>query len=133
VCAQQWRLIPYLAAAYAMNCFSKLFFAYLVEIRAGMILGADDARQAELGRELHAVSCASKPVSSWLARDTIQECREACGGHGYLKGGLGKYTYLRAYVMLITGIHVDFIQCLNVCDNGIFSKPVGRDPRRQRC
>lgn len=88
-----------------MNCFSKLFFSYLVEIRAGMILGADDARQAELGRELHAVSCASKPVSSWLARDTIQECREACGGHGYLKGELRGCTYF-TYVRQIDNLGI---------------------------
>lgn len=40
--------------------------------------------------ELHAVSSACKPVCTWLARDGIQECRESCGGHGYLKcSGLG--------------------------------------------
>lgn len=41
---------------------------------------------ADLGMEIHAVSSASKPVAGWVARDGIQECREACGGHGYLKG-----------------------------------------------
>lgn len=41
---------------------------------------------ADLGIEIHAASCAGKSLSSWLIRDAIQECRESCGGHGYLKG-----------------------------------------------
>lgn len=36
--------------------------------------------------EMHALSSASKPVCTWCARDGIQDCREACGGHGYLQG-----------------------------------------------
>lgn len=42
------------------------------------------------GMELHALSSAAKPVCTWATRDAIQECREACGGHGYLKSaGIG--------------------------------------------
>lgn len=36
--------------------------------------------------EIHAISTACKPVAGWTIRDTIQECRECCAGHGYLKG-----------------------------------------------
>jgi len=38
------------------------------------------------GMEFHALSSGAKPVVSWLCRDGIQVCREACGGHGYLHG-----------------------------------------------
>lgn len=40
----------------------------------------------DIGMELHVISSASKPVAAWTVRDALQECREACGGHGYLKG-----------------------------------------------
>uniref|UniRef100_A0A8C3APV1 Acyl-coenzyme A oxidase n=1 Tax=Cyclopterus lumpus TaxID=8103 RepID=A0A8C3APV1_CYCLU len=81
---QQWRLIPYLAAAYALEHFSKSIFMNFAEFQLGQMMREKSARQAEMGREIHAIGCASKPLGSWTAQRGIQECREACGGHGYL-------------------------------------------------
>ena len=50
------------------------------------LTGEDKQLLPEMGIEIHAISSGSKPISSWTARDGIQECRECCGGHGYLKG-----------------------------------------------
>ncbi|XP_075564939.1 peroxisomal acyl-coenzyme A oxidase 3 isoform X4 [Pelecanus crispus] len=81
---QQWRLLPYLAAAYALDYFSKSLFTNCVEFYAGLLTEQRSRRQAGMGREIHALSAASKPLSSWTAQQAAQECREACGGHGYL-------------------------------------------------
>uniref|UniRef100_A0ACB8E6T6 Acyl-Coenzyme A oxidase n=2 Tax=Sphaerodactylus townsendi TaxID=933632 RepID=A0ACB8E6T6_9SAUR len=81
---QQWRLIPYLAAVYALDYFSKSLFMNFIEFHIGLIMKDKSPRQIELGREIHALSTSGKPLSSWLAQQGAQECREACGGHGYL-------------------------------------------------
>ncbi|KAJ8262312.1 hypothetical protein GJAV_G00165040 [Gymnothorax javanicus] len=91
---QQWRLIPFLAALYAMDNFAKSFFMNYVEFQIGLFLKDTSDRQSVssscvfcpggAGGEIHAISCSIKPLASWAAQRGIQECREACGGHGYL-------------------------------------------------
>lgn len=41
--------------------------------------------QTQKVAEIHALVSSSKPLVTWTARDAIQEAREACGGHGYLR------------------------------------------------
>ncbi|XP_038648075.1 peroxisomal acyl-coenzyme A oxidase 3 isoform X2 [Scyliorhinus canicula] len=81
---QQWRLIPYLAVSYALDYFSKSLFMNYIEYQMGMLMKDKSERQTELSKEMHALSSASKSLASWTAQQGIQECREACGGHGYL-------------------------------------------------
>lgn len=85
--SQQYRLFPHLANAYAMRIFSMWMGIHNVDMTTKGFMGEDTST---IGMELHAVSSAGKPICTWAARDGIQECREACGGHGYLKStGIG--------------------------------------------
>ncbi|CAN7985934.1 unnamed protein product [Ixodes hexagonus] len=87
---QQWRLIPFLAAAYVMNYYSAMLYKDFVSFHIAVMFGEKSPEVSEQGVELHILSCAAKCKAGWLARDAIQESREACGGHGYLKvSGLG--------------------------------------------
>lgn len=68
----QQRLLPRLATTYALN------FA-LHQLAADYAASSDDDR-----RQVEAMAAALKAYATWHATDTIQACREACGGQGYL-------------------------------------------------
>ena len=81
---QQHRLMPYLAASFAHHHFSMTFYEDFLRLLIGKMSGEDPDMLAALGMEVHGVSSAGKPLFSWTAQAAVQECREACGGHGYL-------------------------------------------------
>lgn len=82
---QQWRLIPYIAAGYILGHFYNSFFKEYIDFFIGVSYGGSSPEQPEMGAEIHCLSSVGKAMSGWIARDCIQESREACGGHGYLK------------------------------------------------
>lgn len=81
--SQQYRLLPHLATAIVQGVFTKWFSVEFSEFSKSLFTGEI---VPYLGNEIHALSTAAKPVTTWSARDAIQDCREATGGHGYLKG-----------------------------------------------
>lgn len=92
--SHQWRLLPYLAAAYVHHFFYRCLFTDYIDFFIRVTYGGSSPLElADMGAEIHALTCSGKAYVGWLTRDCIQECREACGGHGYLQAaGIG---YLR--------------------------------------
>ncbi|KAH1183454.1 peroxisomal acyl-coenzyme A oxidase 1 isoform X1 [Mauremys mutica] len=75
---QQYKLFPLLATAYAFH-----FVGAYMKTTYHRITG--DINQGDLSElpELHALSAGLKAFTSWTANAGIEECRMACGGHGY--------------------------------------------------
>jgi acyl-CoA oxidase len=78
---QQMRIFPFLASFFALNSFASWLTQSMLHLKK--ISATDSSAALSLTAEIHAISSASKPYCSWKVRDCIQECREACGGHGY--------------------------------------------------
>jgi acyl-CoA oxidase len=74
----QRRLLPALAKTYALHFAQGTMVEKLHEIGTGAV--TDEHSQ----RELEARAAGIKAVATWHATETIQTCREACGGAGYL-------------------------------------------------
>lgn len=77
--AQQRRLLPALATTYALHFAQEELVCVLHEIQT-----STDAVPPRRQRELEARASGLKAIGTWHATRTIQECREACGGAGYL-------------------------------------------------
>ena len=79
--AHQRRLLPALARSYA------LLFAQN-EMVGALHDGAGDSDDDRAQRELETRAAGIKAVTTWHATATIQTCREACGGAGYMSENL---------------------------------------------
>ncbi|MEA2480114.1 MAG: acyl-CoA oxidase, partial [Thermoleophilaceae bacterium] len=74
----QRRLFPLLAKTYALHFAQEGLVAQLHEA-----FTSDDYPDRDR-RELEASAAGVKALATWHATETIQTCREACGGAGYL-------------------------------------------------
>src|SRR5436305_5182487 len=78
----QRKLLPALATTYALHFAQENLTATLDELQSAA--EPDERRQREL--ESHAAGV--KALSTWHTTATIQTCRDACGGAGYLAENL---------------------------------------------
>jgi acyl-CoA oxidase len=78
----QRRLLPALATTYALHFAQEGVVAELDRIFGSLGEGEGDAERDR--RELETRAAGLKAIATWHATETIQTCREACGGAGYL-------------------------------------------------
>lgn len=74
----QRRLLPLIAKSYALHFAQNELVTRLHEIQSAREVDPQEQR------ELEARAAGLKAANTWHATRTIQECREACGGAGYL-------------------------------------------------
>ncbi len=74
----QRRLLPLLAKTYALHFAQEILLSELHNV-----LSTTEAPDRQR-RALESMAAGVKAVGTWHASQTIQECREACGGAGYL-------------------------------------------------
>jgi len=73
------RLFPLLGVAFAYIFASKGLIVAYMEMMAQLNSKGESRRLAEV----HALSSGLKACSTWDSLAGIEECRKACGGHGY--------------------------------------------------
>ncbi len=96
----QHRLMPRLATVYAYGFAQQ----HLVDLYA--------RRTSETARQVEGLAAGLKAMASWFNVDTVQTCREACGGKGYLaENRLGR---LRADTDIFTTFEGDNIVLLQL-------------------
>jgi acyl-CoA oxidase len=95
----QRRLMPLLAKAYALHFAQD-------ELRQKFhdVMSADEPPERDR-RELESLAAAMKATSSWHATETIQTCRECCGGAGYM--AVNRFAALKADTDIFTTFEGD--------------------------
>lgn len=114
--AHQRKLLPRLAKSIALSFAQNAVTERLQELQGGPV---DAERDVEGQRELESRVAGLKAVTTWHALDTIQACREACGGAGYM--GENQLTQMRADVDVFTTFEGDNTVLLQLAAKGLLT------------
>ncbi|MGA5006575.1 acyl-CoA dehydrogenase [Streptomyces koyangensis] len=109
----QRRLLPLIARTYALHFAQDVVRTRLHEVFSG--IETDDQTR----RELEARAAGTKALTTWHATRTIQECREACGGAGYLS--LNRFAALKSDSDIFTTFEGDNHVLLQLVAKGLLT------------
>jgi acyl-CoA oxidase len=109
----QRRLFPLLARTYALHFAQEVVAGQLHDVFSGI---SDDEHSR---RELESRAAGTKALGTWHATRTIQECREACGGAGYLS--INRFAALKADTDVFTTFEGDNHVLLQLVAKGLLT------------
>jgi acyl-CoA oxidase len=117
----QRRLFPLLARTYALHFAQEVVAARLHEVFSRGPTGDVDDEKGR--RELESRAAGTKALGTWHATRTIQECREACGGAGYL--AVNRFAALKADTDVFTTFEGDNHVLLQLVAKGLLTDYAG--------
>lgn len=106
--SHQRRLMPLLAKAYALD----FGLNYLTKRYIN--------RSEEDIREIETLAAALKSYATWFTTETLQECREACGGKGYLAEN--RFADLKADTDIFTTFEGDNTVLMQLVAKGLLTE-----------
>jgi acyl-CoA oxidase len=109
----QRRLMPLLAGTYALH-----FTQVELTDKFHHVFSAEDVEDRER-RELESFAAAMKATASWHATNTIQTCRESCGGAGYMS--VNRFTALKADTDIFTTFEGDNTVLMMLAARGLLT------------
>ncbi len=109
----QKRLLPLLADTYALHFAQEVATSELHDLLSGV---KDDEL---FRRQLESRAAGTKALGTWHATRTIQECREACGGAGYL--AVNRFAALKADTDVFTTFEGDNHVLLQLVAKGLLT------------
>ncbi|MBO0847687.1 MAG: acyl-CoA dehydrogenase family protein [Nocardioides sp.] len=112
----QRRLLPLLAENYALHFAQEVVAAHLHEVFTPKPGEVEDEKAR---RELESRAAGTKALATWHATRTIQECREACGGAGYL--AVNRFAALKADTDVFTTFEGDNNVLLQLVAKGLLT------------
>ena len=111
----QRRLLPLLARTYALHFAQEIVVDELHEI-----FSAEPSEENDQARQLlESRAAGTKALGTWHATRTIQECREACGGAGYMS--VNRFAALKADTDVFTTFEGDNHVLLQMVAKGLLT------------
>ncbi|NPD04924.1 acyl-CoA oxidase [Nocardioides sp. zg-1308] len=118
----QRRLLPLLARTYALHFAQEVVAGQLHDVFSGpgpIEPGSDEHAR----RMLESRAAGTKALGTWHATRTIQECREACGGAGYISKN--RFAALKADTDVFTTFEGDNHVLLQLVAKGLLTDYAG--------
>ncbi|RYC14359.1 acyl-CoA oxidase [Nocardioides zhouii] len=118
----QRRLLPLVARTYALHFAQEVVAGQLHDVFSGP--GPNEEGDDEHARRmLESRAAATKALGTWHATHAIQECREACGGAGYISEN--RFTALKADTDVFTTFEGDNHVLLQLVAKGLLTDYAG--------
>ncbi len=114
----QRRLFPLLARTYALHFAQEVVALGLHDVFSHTT-SPEEGENEHRRRELESRAAGTKALGTWHATRTIQECREACGGAGYLS--INRFDALKADTDVFTTFEGDNHVLLQLVAKGLLT------------